>query len=237
MRSTVGQAAAVLLAATIGVPAMAQSITTNRNPPFVPLAQPAPPVSLGTLRNTAIPGATTGAGAPSPFGSVSTPSGPAASVSAPTGPATSTTSSSISTTTVFTPAPFGSASTTAISAYVGPAGDAPTTADGYSSVAIPNPAAGTLQATTGTIETGAASSLPVAGTGAPLNMAPAGVALNSDLSATRAVAVVPVAVTTTAMGAGPAAYAQPAPAAPAPLSAHKAPPSGSSMRPPRADRS
>lgn len=106
-----------------------------------------------------------------------------------------------------------SASLTSISTYLAtPYGTPVPAAPGYAastSVAVPvlNPAAPTLQSTIGTIETGSATSAPPAGTGRPLNMAPVGVALNSDLRG-------PVVVAThtpppaQAMGAGPA----PAPA-------------------------
>jgi len=82
-----------------------------------------------------------------------------------------------------------------------------------SGVAIYNPAAATLQSTTGTIETGSASSNPLAGniavaSGEPLNMGPVGVALNSEFggptTTTTVVARAAVPVNTAVMGAGPA---------------------------------
>ncbi|HVZ42605.1 MAG TPA: hypothetical protein VHA82_02260 [Ramlibacter sp.] len=74
----------------------------------------------------------------------------------------------------------------------------------YTGSSIVNPALPTLHSTIGTIETGSASSLPSASSGYPLNMAPVGVALNSDLGPVRSTQV---------LGAGPA-YMEAAPATP-----------------------
>ena len=95
--------------------------------------------------------------------------------------------------------------------YSSPTG-APASSYGASGVAAVHPAEGSLQATTGTIDTGSASSAPPPGSVLPLNMAPAGVALNSDLRGTTVLATYRAPATQT-MGAGPA-YTTAATAAP-----------------------
>lgn len=81
---------------------------------------------------------------------------------------------------------------------------------------IVNPSASSLQSTIGTIETGSASTRPELVSAAPLNMAPVGYALNSDLNSPAVMAAL-ARPATQAMGAGPApVQAEAARATPAP---------------------
>ena len=187
---------------------------TPGTPMVPPMAQPGPPAAL------ALPGP-----APAPVAAATTVTTTSTTVLAPTLPSSTSMAASLAasaySSSTTTPAPQA--------AYAAPGGG------------IINPALPTLQSTIGTIETGSASSAPIAEAGVPLNMAPAGVALNSDLSGVPIVASYGVPGTR-AMGAGPSkhiAYLQPPTTTrtPAPAtSAMGAPPVSQAMRPPRADR-
>jgi len=214
MRATAGQLGAAVLAAAISggiaLPCAAQQSTT----PFQPLSPFGPGAArAGTPGTLASPNAGAGSStfapsvaqpAPAFPGSAALP--PPATISA----TTSTTTSAVAATVPAPPTAFPSTDVMALSAsYASSTATAPAPPTAYGSsggVAVPNPAAGTLQATTGTIETGAASSAPDAGPRAPLNMAPAGIALNSDLDNVSIVAGYNPP-STQAMGAAPAAYA------------------------------